>query len=84
MQHITFIGIIGVLLMAPAIFYSIRLILRVLIYLIFNKEKITVTYRDASGVEQEKIVYLKRDDEFFSVLDKIAEKKAHEDARHER
>ncbi|MDC9612325.1 hypothetical protein PSI19_00165 [Xenorhabdus khoisanae] len=84
MQDINFIGIIGALLMTPAVFYSARLILRVLIYLIFNKEKITVTYRDASGREQEKVIYLKRDDEFFSVLDKIAEKKAHEDTRHER
>lgn len=76
------IGIIGIVLMAPAILYSIRLILRVLIYFIFSKEKVTITYHDSDGNTQDKVVYLKRDDEFFSILDKIAEKKAHGESNH--
>ncbi|MEQ5327019.1 hypothetical protein [Proteus sp. fly-1008] len=76
------IGIIGIVLMAPAILYSIRLILRILIYFIFSKEKVTITYHTKNGETLERVVYLKRDDEFFSLLDKMADKKAHEDINH--
>ncbi|AVA40786.1 hypothetical protein C3Z14_12505 [Proteus mirabilis] len=76
------IGIIGIMLMAPAILYSIRLILRILIYFIFSKEKVTITYHDENGATQEKVIYLKRDDEFLSLIDDIAEKKSHGNITH--
>ncbi len=42
----------------------------------------TITYHDENGATQEKVIYLKRDDEFLSLIDDIAEKKSHGNITH--
>ncbi|ENG4184581.1 hypothetical protein [Providencia sp. PROV020] len=82
MQSLGFIGIIGIVLAVPALLYSIRLTLRVLLYLIFSKEKVIIRYHDEQGNISEKKIFLKKDDELLSLLDDIAKKNNHGDKSH--
>ncbi|EPN8564668.1 hypothetical protein ACT35X_002491 [Enterobacter hormaechei] len=76
------ISLLGLLAALPAIILTIRVIAKLLISLIFNKEKVTVTYHSENGEKYEKKLYLKKNDDLLNILDDIARKSRHEGKSH--
>lgn len=82
LQHLNTVSWMGLLAAAPAILLTIRFILKLLISLIFSKEKVTITYRGVDGDKLIKKIYLKKNDDLLRVLDEIAKKNSHEGKSH--
>ncbi len=82
LQSINMLAIIGLVFALPAVWYALRVSLRLLISIIFSKEKVTVTYHSANGDKFEKKVYVKRDDDLLLLLDDIARKNSQKEKSH--
>ncbi|MHS45565.1 hypothetical protein D9G84_15855 [Escherichia coli] len=76
------ISLLGILAALPAIILTIRILIKLLISWIFNKEKVTVTYHSEDGEKFETKLYLKKNDDLLHILDDIARKSSHEGKSH--
>ncbi|MDC9591690.1 hypothetical protein PSI23_21010 [Xenorhabdus sp. XENO-10] len=85
LQDINVISLLGLSLALPALYFTFRLLfllLRLLLSILFSKEKVTITYQDKNGKTYKQKIYLEKDDELIKILDDIAEKNSHKRESH--